>query len=276
MKHGTTDYQYTAWKDNLVPGENYSANIGSLEPGTRYHFRAAILTDGDVVGFGSSLTFVTPGIAPTVTTQAVTDIEAATATGNGNNTNLGVSYSDEIQLTNTNNWAMGYDDTRVRAGQLLTITDRTVTKLAFLLAKYGDPSGNVTFEIRKASDDSLICSKLWGDASSLTVYDDYEWCGVTFDSPVYINEQVRICVHFAGIGRIYCRRGYLAKSGENFVYQATDGGGWTNYFYYDMAYTYTHDDNVTQHGHCWNKTGNPTTADDKTENGKAAATGPFT
>lgn len=32
----------------------------------------------------------------------------------------------------------------------------------------------------------------------------------------------------------------------------------------------------TQHGHCWNTTGTPTTADSKTENGASSATGAFT
>lgn len=34
--------------------------------------------------------------------------------------------------------------------------------------------------------------------------------------------------------------------------------------------------NPTQHGHCWNTTGTPTTADSKTQNGVASATGAFT
>lgn len=34
--------------------------------------------------------------------------------------------------------------------------------------------------------------------------------------------------------------------------------------------------NPNQHGHCWNTVGNPTIADDKTENGPAVATGAFT
>ena len=36
------------------------------------------------------------------------------------------------------------------------------------------------------------------------------------------------------------------------------------------------DSAVTQHGHCWSTSHNPTTADDKTENGAKAATGAFT
>ena len=34
--------------------------------------------------------------------------------------------------------------------------------------------------------------------------------------------------------------------------------------------------NVTQHGHCWAITTNPTITDSKTENGAASATGTFT
>ena len=36
------------------------------------------------------------------------------------------------------------------------------------------------------------------------------------------------------------------------------------------------DTSVTEHGHCWNTTGNPTTSDSKTTNGSAAAIGAFT
>ena len=89
-----------------------------------------------------------------------------------------------------------YGSYRRRAGQRLTISNRTVTKLGFWLLKANLPTGDVTFEIRKVSDDSLICSKVWGDAGDLTVIATY--CEVEFDTPPTINEEVRICVLFLG------------------------------------------------------------------------------
>lgn len=84
---------------------------------------------------------------------------------------------------------------RKRAGQRLTIPNREVTKLSFPLYKTGSPTGNVTFTIRKVSDDSIIASKVWGNASALS--GDITWYEATLDSPVTVNEEVRILVEFA-------------------------------------------------------------------------------
>ncbi len=78
--------------------------------------------------------------------------------------------------------------------QRLTISNRQVTKLSFPLKKIGAPSGDITLAIRKVSDDAVIVSKVWGDASTLTT--EYVWEEVTFDTPPTINEEVRITVEF--------------------------------------------------------------------------------
>ncbi|MBA7653991.1 hypothetical protein ES703_61858 [subsurface metagenome] len=77
-----------------------------------------------------------------------------------------------------------------RGGQRLTIPNRKVTKLAFLLSKYGSPTGNLAFAIRRTSDDSLICSNLWGQCEDLPTTP--EWIEQAFDNPQIINEEVRI------------------------------------------------------------------------------------
>lgn len=83
-----------------------------------------------------------------------------------------------------------------REGQKLTITNRTVTKLAFILNREIDATADpVTFTIRKVSDGSIIVSKVWGLQNELPV-DTPTWEEVEFDTPPTINEEVRIGVEF--------------------------------------------------------------------------------
>jgi len=84
----------------------------------------------------------------------------------------------------------------VRSGQRLTISDRKVAKLAFVMKKVGNPTGDITFTIRKVSDDAIIVSEVWGDASDLLT--STEWEEVTFATPTIINEEVRISHEYAG------------------------------------------------------------------------------
>lgn len=96
------------------------------------------------------------------------------------------------EQTQENGWsACLRGDTQTRGGQRLTISNRRVTKLGFLAYKVGSPTGDLTFTIRRVSNDSIIVSKVWGDLSSLGAYPGvYE--EVVFDNPVTINEEVRI------------------------------------------------------------------------------------
>jgi|GEM_PF-2839685 len=66
----------------------FTSSMTGLSPNTPYYVRAyATNTAGTV--YGDQVSFSTSAQTPTVTTQAVTDIAAATATGNGNITDLG-------------------------------------------------------------------------------------------------------------------------------------------------------------------------------------------
>ena len=133
-----------------------------------------------------------------------------------------------------------YAGSVIRHGQRLTIPNRKVTKLAFITRKLGSPTGAVTFTIRKVSDDSIILSKVWGDASALTI--DYVWVEVIFDTPATINEEVRILVEFSG-GSI--NNDVLAtyqntdvKAGEvTTAYTAS----YTDYATNDSTYRYTYE-----------------------------------
>lgn len=132
-----------------------------------------------------------------------------------------------------------------RAGQRLTISNRTVTKLRFYLAKNGSPNGNVTFKIFKVSDGSLIVAKVWGNANTLPV--EPAWKEVTLDVPIFINEEVRIIQEYNATPLPNGVKAYATitdvKAGENWcdwnasTYWSDYGTDPTNY---DGPYIYTY------------------------------------
>lgn len=183
-----------------------------------------------------------------------------------------------------------------RQGQRLTISNRIVTKLGFYIGKLGTISGDVDFKIRSVSDDGVLLTKLWGDAADLPVSLTYK--EVTFDSPTTIDEEVRISCEFSGgsagnLVKIWISASDV-KADEVYSYY-TDS--WTDDSGYDLLYIYTYtadsatvttqtctsvaettatgngtitdlgNSSVTQHGHCWNTSTNPTTSNDKTTKG---------
>lgn len=196
-----------------------------------------------------------------------------------------------------------------RAGQRLTITNRVVSKLSFKCGKGGGggaPTGTITYTIRSTSDDSVLATKAWGDAGDIVTG---EWMEVTFDTATYANEEVFILLEFAGGDS----SNYVTHYGANTDEKADEyyvrylEGAYNNATTWDATYIYTYTAGVaptvttqsmssiaattatgngnvtalgseapTQHGHCWNTTGTPTTSDNKTENGAKAATGAFT
>lgn len=212
----------------------------------------------------------------------------------------------EEQTTSNDNRRL-YTGTCKRVGQRLTISNRVVSKLSFKVSKGGSPTGNVTFAIRKVSDDSLITGKVWGNASALP--SSAAWREATLDSPVLINEEVRIYVE------------YIGGNSSNYVrveFQNTDVKGdeyysevqtisWEARNTQDCAYIYTYTiivaptvttqavssigtttatgngnitdtggENCSKRGVCWNTTGNPTVADSKSEETDSFGTGAFT
>jgi len=106
-----------------------------------------------------------------------------------------LEYTEEQLVNNAGFNLFGSLFTRV--GQRLTVPNRTIIRLAFILAKFGSPVGDITFTIRKVSDDPhIINSKIWGDAGDLTIFD--YWYEVEFDTPATINEEVRMQAEFSG------------------------------------------------------------------------------
>ena len=128
-----------------------------------------------------------------------------------------------------------------RWGQRLTISDSWVTGLSFALSQSSSPSGDVTFTIRDL-DDNILVSKVWGDSTDLATF-SIGFPGnresVVFNSPVYINEEVRILAEYSGASAV--RWHYSAsnvKADELRTYY--QGGSYTDISTSDDAYIYTY------------------------------------
>jgi len=134
-----------------------------------------------------------------------------------------------------------YSGSKTRVGQKLTISNRIVTKLTFRMGDIGSPSGDVTFTIRQL-DDTVLASKVWGDAGDLGTSD---WREVTLDTPILVNEEVRISAEFSEGDA----SNYPYVTFQNTDVKASEGlsyydGNWTdeggNGNDYDCAYKYTY------------------------------------
>ena len=132
-----------------------------------------------------------------------------------------------------------YAGSLLKIGQRLTIANRKVVKLGFWLRKTGSPTGNVTFEIRRVSNDTLIVSQIWGDASSLTTAITYQ--ELEFTSPPVINEEVRILACYSGGNA----SNYVLVSSKDTDVKPNEyrtvylGTTWYNHTAADTAYKYT-------------------------------------
>ncbi len=131
-------------------------------------------------------------------------------------------------------------------GQKLTITNRTVSKLAFSLTRIGSPTGDLIYYIRKVSNGDIIVSKTWGPAN--TVPTSQSWVEVTFDTPTLIDEEVYILVGgtlSSGAGNlvvVYDANGADVKADEFLVRRLS--GAYTDFTGLDFGYKYTYDVDV--------------------------------
>jgi len=145
-------------------------------------------------------------------------------------------YTEE-QTDSNFDWTLA-SVTDTRTGQRLFIPNRKVSKLGFFLWKVNDPTGDVTFTIRRVSDDGIILSKVWGDAAGLTPEISYE--EVEFDTPTLINALVRILAEFSGgnaNNQVKVRMSSAdVKAEEYFTYFQTPD--WTDQEAWDCAYRY--------------------------------------
>jgi len=182
-----------------------------------------VWTDDDGYGQAASLSVVI-GVAPTVTTQAVSDIAGTTATGNGNITALGSPNPTAHGVC----WNT--------SGTPTTADDKTDEGAAAATGAFTTAMPNLipgtTYSVRAYAINAAGTS--YGEE-------------VTF---------------MAGVAPTVTQE----KPSNIQATVATGHGNIT-----DLG-----SPSPTQHGHCWNRTGTPTTSDSKTENGAASATGGFT
>jgi len=195
-----------------------------------------------------------------------------------------------------------------RTGFRVTISNRIISHLSFLLKKLGTPSGDVTYTIRKVSDDNIIVSKILMAADDLPT--SFTWEEVEFTTPTLINEEVRIlCECPVGdahnridvraqdsdikadeIRTAYINAAYDDEPTEDATYKYTyEGGSTAAPSVTIQAVTDIDKTTATGNGtvislgvpaatayrHCWATFPNPTTANDKTV-GVPSATGAFT
>ncbi len=105
-----------------------------------------------------------------------------------------------------------YDATHSEAGIALTITNRTVTKLAFLLKKVGTPGGTtVEFRISQDAGGSTLASKTFLIAD--IPYTTGVWCEVTLTTPLLVNE------------RVWLQMIYTAGDSSNYIAVKYNNGG---------------------------------------------------
>ena len=131
-----------------------------------------------------------------------------------------------------------YNGHYTRWAQKVTINDKIVDGLAFYLAKSGSPTGSVYFRIRRVSDDSILAEVNVGDAADLP--SNLSWIEGYFDEPIYLDEEVRLCVEFyGGDSSNYIKVGVNLPGsevpGEMASYYDT---AWHDYGTYDLTYKY--------------------------------------
>jgi hypothetical protein len=160
---------------------------------------------------------------------------------------LSVSQTTGVQYVHLNGGS-GEND-YVSAGQRKTIS-ATVKKLAFKLKKYGDPTGNITLRIYEGDFITQLGYKVWGDAQTLTA--SPQWCEVTFDTPLVLDQEVMLACEFTGGGSSdYVMLAYNDNSvipGENYwQYAAT----WEDLGSCECVYRYTYSyPGISVFNHC--------------------------
>jgi len=115
-----------------------------------------------------------------------------------------------------------------RLGQRLTIPDRYVTEIGYLVWRVGNPTGNVTLAVYNATTDEPIVEVVWGDASLLNELPGNadNVTKVVLEEPIRINGDVRLFVEYhGGDEQNYCIAGYWTED-------KITGEWYTNYFHY--------------------------------------------
>jgi len=106
---------------------------------------------------------------------------------------------------------------RPEAGQIITSQGtKTITRLSFALRATGNPSGQITFLVRRYDTDEIVQSKVLGDASQLT--GSFTWYEVAFDQSVPINYPFKIGVRYEGQPSVFVKISSQNVAPEQWLY----------------------------------------------------------
>ena len=163
----------------------------------------------------------------------------------GNET-LGIKDGSEEQLKTSEVWPMNSSG-RTRTAQKLTIPNQEITNLAFLVHKVNSPTGDITLRIRKVSDDSILASKYWGDASSLPDMTWVAWVESNI-TPTVVNGEVRFCLEYSNgdaTNRVNVWMGYPNPKPNEQASMYIDGD-WNDTVRanYDLVYRYQYTQSI--------------------------------
>ena len=202
----------------------FTSSMTGLSSNTTYYVRAyATNTAGTV--YGTQVSFTTDPEAPTVTTQAVTDIAITTATGNGNVTDLGTPNP-------------------TAHGVCWNTSGTPTTSDSYTDEGAASATGAFTSNITSLSPNTTYYVRAYATNTAGTVYGAQVSFTTDPEAPTVTTQSVT----------------------DIAITTATGNGNVT-----DLGAP-----NPTQHGVCWSTSENPTTADDKTEEGVVSSTGAFT
>jgi len=144
---------------------------------------------------------------------------------------------EDSQLTEDTSFLL-YSGGKIRFAQKKTINGEVLTSLTFKLKKSGTHTEDITFAVRKVSDDSIIDSGTIDSSTLTTTLTDYT---IQLTAGTNINEEVYLSCEYSGgdsSNFIYCRAVYPGpKSGEN---AAEYDSAWADKSNYDMYYKVTY------------------------------------
>ena len=189
----------------------FTSSITGLAPGTLYHVRA-YATNGAGTAYGDDVTFASLNLAPTVTTQAVTDIAGTTATGNGNVTDLGIPNPTEHGVV----WSTSADPTIADS----KTTDGPVSATgAFTSAITGLTQGTL-YHVRAYATNDI--GTVYGEDVTFTTY-----YGVTTTTSA---TNARAGASVTGIGTLaWTNPGYITADNSSYATAAVSQNVTTQY-----------------------------------------------
>ncbi len=328
FEYGTTTSYGTSVtaEQSPVSGTNsttVSKTLTGLTPNTTYHYRVIGVNAGGTVN-GADQSLTTLEVAPTVTTQAASDITAITATGHGNIIDLGVPNPTQHGVCWSSSANPTTADSKTEEGAAgasgaftSSITGLTPNTTYYVRAyatntagtAYGGevsfttapsaPTVNTTAASGITTNGATLNGAVNANNSSTTVTFEYGTTtsygtSVTAEqSPVSGTNSTTVSKTLTGLTPnttyhyrvIGVNAGGTVNGADQSLTTLEVAPTVTTQAASDItAITATGHGNIidlgvpnpTQHGVCWSSSANPTTADSKTEEGAAGASGAFT